>query len=1372
VKCSLIRLFILLVWFCPITQDVFGQNYTSHIYGVDKGLPTYFTKSISQTKDRAIWIATDDGLVRFNSKTTFVQKKELFSRYVKQAVWIDTALFVVSDGGIQYVNDSEQTTLRAFIRAETQPDDNALFYPKSISKAPNGSFIIVEPNAIVQVKGSRLIRYLIDEKYHDRETYVGTYHPFFDESGEIYIGVQKGFLLHINQKTKQIEDVPLMGLGPQLDIKSIVPEGINSWLAAGDHGIARIKKEKNNTFTYKYIHRKHEVTAILISLDKTLIYATKNEGIFSSKKQNNEFVNHTKIFASQNIGLNSLFEDAEANIWATSDQGIILLQPYLFEAMYFPQSMQYTQAISISAHDVIGVASDNAVYGYRENESGHIEINTLFKTPNSQVKGVYFNEDTLLIGNSSGKIEWVFNNEIIRSTLIRESEYGTAAHPYFLKSGPDGSVWFAIYNIDGLLQIKKNGVIKHYGSELGLNSHVQSFGFDNYGTLYATGEGDLTYLFRYDRNKDRFENLSKPFPESREASLRISDIEFDSQNQLWMIGTQGLVKFEDNQVSRVAGQDEIRFELFSALEIDSHDNLWIGAQDGLYVYRDNKFTKFNKTDGLPSLTSTYRSLRVDSKDRVWVGTINGIAYLKKPIYSRSQTLKPIITSIVIDGKKESERSVSIEAIENSIIQLEYLTTSYPETKVDYQIRIIGFDEKWRTVGSQLTLSGRDILAGNYKLQIRAERSGFPISEIITIPLVIRKVWYRRPFAIFVYILAGFILAMVIIEYRRKIVLQNRAEDKLRHTEQQLHTVFQTSPMILIAIDQFGLIYEADGKGFAEAGLRPGDVVGRMVIDIFPGKEIEEAVRSAHNGESTQVELKINKRSYQTRFVPIYDKSGNLAGAMAVGDDLTERIAIEDELVSAREEAELAKSIAETANKAKSLFLASMSHELRTPLNAIIGFSELLGKDLSLSEKNQNFVEILHNSGEHLLSMINDVLDLSKIEAGRLEVINEAFDLYNLLNDLQSMFDLLAKEKKLDFAVNIDEKVPQFIILDESKLRQILINLIGNAIKYTEIGGVEIRVKAKFQETLTIQIKDTGRGIPKDQQRDIFEPFKQVKGYSNKGTGLGLAISHHLSLLMNGKLNVESNEGLGSEFTIEFPLELPIGEFEVHFQKGTAQKVIGIKENRKIVAHIIDDVIENRLLIKAIIEPLGIECKEGENGLEAIELVNKEVPDIILMDIVMPEMDGIQAKDIIRNKERCAQVPIVAVTASGFDDERQELIRGGFSDYIRKPFREQELLEVLGKQIGITFIYEQKESENELLNRVQISDKQLLAVILQMKKEEKQQFIDALDILDMQAIMSIIKSLDLDDSLKLELIKHAENADFSYFIGLSEQLDEE
>ena len=698
--------------------------------------------------------------------------------------------------------------------------------------------------------------------------------------------------------------------------------------------------------------------------------------------------------------------------------------------------------------------------------------------------------------------------------------------------------------------------------------------------------------------------------------------------------------------------------------------------------------------------------------------------------------------------------------------------SYPEIKVDYQIRIIGFDEQWKTVGSQITLSGRDIHSGNYILQIRAERSGFPISESISIPLSIRKVWYKRPFAIFVYILAGFILGLVIIEYRRKIVLQNRAEDKLRHTEQQLHTVFQTSPMILITIDQFGLIYEADGKGFAEAGLRPGDVVGRMVIHIFPGKEIEEAVRSAHNGESTQVELKINKRSYQTRFVPIYDKSGNLAGAMAVGDDLTERIAIENELVSAREEAELAKSIAETANKAKSLFLASMSHELRTPLNAIIGFSELVGKDSSLSEKNQNFVEILHNSGEHLLSMINDVLDLSKIEAGRLEVINQVFDLTVLLNDLKSMFKLLANEKNLEFEVIIDEKVPQYIILDESKLRQILINLIGNAIKYTEKGRVEINVNAKFQEALSIKIKDTGRGIPKNQQKDIFEPFKQVKGYSNKGTGLGLAISHHLSLLMNGKLNVVSNEGLGSEFMVEFPLEIPVVDFELNSTKSNEQNVIGIQENRRIVADVIDDVMENRLLIMAILEPLGIQCREGENGLDAIALVKESIPDIILMDIVMPKMDGMEAKDIIRNNPSLANVPIVAVTASGFDDERQELIKGGFSDYIRKPFREQELLEVLAKQIGITFIYEQNESEKKTQERTIVSEKMLLNVLKKLKKTEKQQFIDALDVLDMQAIISVTKNVLIDEDLKLELQTQAENSNFSYFIGLSEKLDEE
>lgn len=1350
-----------------------AQDYTAHMYGVEKGLPTYFTKSISQTRDRAVWIATDDGLVRFNSKATYVVKKDLLSRYVKQTIWIDTVLFVVSDGGIQYLDSQKESKLVPFRLATQQATDSTLFYPKSIQKTPDGSYIIVEPNALVQIEGKKFKRFLINEKYHDRETYIGTYHPFYDRLGNVYVGVQKGYILKVEYRNKRITELDLKGKGPKPDIKALIPYSNNTWLLAGDTGIAVLSKNSSEEFSYTYLIQNHEVTSLLRIKSNTIIFTTKNEGIYSAEFDNSELINVRKIFASQSIGLNSLFEDAESNIWATSDQGIILLQPYLFQSLYFPQSLQYTQALTISHSDWIGAASNDAVYGFLREHNGQIVEKRLFYTPGSQVKGAHFYGDTLLIGNSNGKVQWVYNNQVVKSFAIENQQFETAVHPYYIKNGNDGSIWFAIYNSNGVFKLNAKGEMIHYGDSLGLNTRVQSFTFDKNGVLYVSGEGENTYLYRMNSQTNQFENLSTPFETISESSVRITDIEFDSMNQLWMVGTHGLLTYQQNQVVRVSGQQEIRYELFSALEVDSRDNLWIGAQDGLYIYKNNKFTLFNNTDGLPSLTVTFTSLRIDSNDRVWVGTINGIAYLKEPIHSRMETVKPVINQIIIDGKKQNEKGADVRAQENSVIHIEYLSSSYPESKVEYQARLLGYNDEWKTTGSVYLLSGVDIPSGSYTFQVRAERRGFPTSEITAIPISILKPWFKSPFAIFFYVLGGFVFVLIAIEYRRKIMLQRRAEDKLRHTEQQLHTVFQTSPMILFAIDRFGIIYEADGKGFVASGVRPNEIIGRLVNDVFPVEDIEDAVTRALDGETMQVELQLGNRFYQTRFVPIADSNNVVTGAMAVGDDLTDRIAIENQLVFAREEAEKAKQIAETANKAKSMFLASMSHELRTPMNAILGFSELLGKDVELSNKNQNFVTILHKSGEHLLSMINDVLDLSKIEAGRLELIKEAFNFKILLHDLQSMFELLAKEKALTFEVITDENVPDFIIQDESKFRQVLINLIGNAIKYTDSGSVSVLTHL-VDNQLEIKIKDTGRGIPENQLNDIFEPFKQVRGYNNKGTGLGLAICHHLSILMNGTLTVQSKIGFGSTFTLSVPLEIADGNAIQIAKSEMQKKIIGIQDSRTIIAHIVDDVLENRLLLIAVLEPLGIICREAKNGIEAIFMARSEVPDIILMDIVMPEMDGIEAKNLIRKIPQFEKIPIIAVTASGFDDERQQLIRNGFSDYLRKPFKENEILQLLEKHLGITYLYEIDDQSNSQSLGIDSLDELSIIVdaVKQLSPIQLEEFIDAIELLEMEEIQAKIQGFALPESVKNQLIIHASTADFSFFITLTERLTEQ
>ena len=467
--------------------------------------------------------------------------------------------------------------------------------------------------------------------------------------------------------------------------------------------------------------------------------------------------------------------------------------------------------------------------------------------------------------------------------------------------------------------------------------------------------------------------------------------------------------------------------------------------------------------------------------------------------------------------------------------------------------------------------------------------------------------------------------------------------------------------------------------------------------------------------------------------------------------------LEEEVEQRTVELVLARNNAEAANIAKSTFIATMSHELRTPLNAILGFSELMSQDETLTAAQKETLSIINHSGAHLLSMINDVLDISKIEAGRLELDIQAFDLINLLGDIGGMINVRAINKQLSFSLEIASDVPQYIQADSGKLRQILINLLGNAIKFTQQGGIILRVHARplpiaAMIMLTIEVIDSGAGIASDQQLEVFKPFVQLSPENSdvNGTGLGLAISKLLVELMGGSISVTSVLEVGSTFKFELPVANASADditVEEHYRP-----VSGIAPDQpQWRLLVVDDNSDNRLLLVKLLTEAGFQVREAENGQEAVSEFEQWQPHLIWMDMRMPVMDGYEAAAKIRQLKGGHDVKIIALTASAFREQHSSIINAGCDALLVKPFHIPEIFATLTKNLGVKFIYRDNSPTSASIPTV------TLEMLTKLPSELRQQLHEAaltLDTEETDAVIAQIRPLasDVADALHA-LVQH-------------------
>ncbi|QPJ64177.1 MAG: ammonium transporter [Candidatus Nitrohelix vancouverensis] len=565
---------------------------------------------------------------------------------------------------------------------------------------------------------------------------------------------------------------------------------------------------------------------------------------------------------------------------------------------------------------------------------------------------------------------------------------------------------------------------------------------------------------------------------------------------------------------------------------------------------------------------------------------------------------------------------------------------------------------------------------------------------------------------------------------------NKVVDAVISKEQELYQANQQQDLIL----------NSSGEGIYGLDLKGNTTFANQVAEQLLGYTIDEMrnesqhalihhthadgapykreechiYKALHDGkvhqESDEVFWRKDGTSFPVEYVsaPMID-NGVIIGAVVVFKDITQRKIFERQL-------EDAKDSAEKANLAKSNFLANMSHEIRTPMNAILGYSQILLRNDRFDPETKDALTTIGRSGQNLLSLINEILDLSKIEAGKMEVIANDFDLHDLICGINDMFKLRCKEKNLEWTVQgIDQE--RIVFGDDGKLRQVLINLIGNAVKFTKAGSVSLQISPKENDRYLFEIADTGRGITEENQKIIFQPFGQDdEGAKEGGTGLGLAISKKQLELLKSDLKLASQPGKGSRFY--FTLRLPSATGQLRRQPERTGKVIRLAEGHQVKALVVDDIKENRDVLRLLLTDIAAQVVCAENGQEALDKIPEFEPDIIFMDIRMPIMDGEEAMAEIQKRYDPNRYQVVVITASVLGILEERFSKQGFHGFISKPFRDDEIFTCLKNLLNVEYEYATAapvESKDPLEDEIDFSNLTIPENILTKMKLASEQY---------------------------------------------------